>query len=56
MKMLNKLLEIMGIDTRRVRLEWISASEGPKFASTIKEFVAQLKELGPNPFNIDDGE
>ena len=42
MKMLNKLLEIMGIDTRRVRLEWISASEGPKFASTIKEFVAQV--------------
>jgi F420-non-reducing hydrogenase iron-sulfur subunit len=56
MKMLNKLLEIMGIDTRRVRLEWISASEGPKFANTIKEFVAELKELGPNPLTNNDGE
>jgi F420-non-reducing hydrogenase iron-sulfur subunit len=56
MKMLNKLLEIMGVDTRRVRLEWISASEGPKFANTIKEFVAELKELGPNPLTNNDGE
>ena len=56
MKMLNKLLQILGIDTKRVRLEWISASEGPKFASTIKEFVVDLKQLGPNPLIIQDGE
>ncbi len=47
-KMLTKLLEILGIDTRRARLEWISASEGPKFAATMIEFVEQIKELGPN--------
>jgi F420-non-reducing hydrogenase iron-sulfur subunit len=45
---LTKLLEVLGIDTRRARLEWISASEGPKFANTITEFVDQIKELGPN--------
>jgi F420-non-reducing hydrogenase iron-sulfur subunit len=45
--MLTKLLELLGIDTRRARLEWISASEGPKFANTITEFVEQVKELGP---------
>jgi F420-non-reducing hydrogenase iron-sulfur subunit len=56
MKMLNQLLELIGIDIERVRLEWISASEGPKFASTIQEFVARLKELGPNPINNNDGE
>jgi len=45
---LKKLLEVFGIDPRRVRLEWISASEGEKFAHTIKDFVNSLKELGPN--------
>ncbi len=49
--MLTKLLDVLGIDTRRARLEWISASEGPKFANTITEFVEQIKELGPNTFN-----
>ncbi len=49
-KMLTKLLDVLGIDTRRARLEWISASEGPKFANTITEFVEQIKELGPNTF------
>ncbi len=49
-QMLTKLLEVLGIDTRRARLEWISASEGPKFANTITEFVEQIKELGPTIF------
>lgn len=49
--MLTKLLDVLGIDTHRARLEWISASEGPKFASTITEFVEKIKELGPNTFN-----
>lgn len=49
-QMLTKLIEVLGIDTRRARLEWISASEGPKFANTISEFVEQIKEVGPNMF------
>jgi F420-non-reducing hydrogenase iron-sulfur subunit len=48
--MLTKLLEVLGVNTRRARLEWISASEGPKFANTITEFVEEIKELGPNEF------
>jgi F420-non-reducing hydrogenase iron-sulfur subunit len=48
-EMTSKLLEVLGIDTRRFRLEWISASEGAKFASLIKEFTETLKKLGPNP-------
>lgn len=56
MKMLNKLLEILGIETGRVRLEWISASEGPKFAETITKFVEDLRKLGPNPISIQGGE
>jgi len=45
---LKKLLEAFGIDPRRIKLEWVSASEGEKFAHTIRDFVNLLKELGPN--------
>ena len=41
------IIKQLGIDERRVRLEWVSASEGRKFADLIKEFTNQIKELGP---------
>jgi len=47
--MLKKLLEQMGINPRRLRLEWVSATEGAKFARVIEEFVNEIKELGPSP-------
>ena len=46
---LGELLEGMGIDLRRVRLEWISASEGGKFAQTVREMERELVAIGPNP-------
>ena len=49
MKLLNKLLEELAVDPGRVRFEYISASEGAKFASVVTEFVDQLKKMGPNP-------
>ncbi|MCK4433958.1 hydrogenase iron-sulfur subunit [Candidatus Bathyarchaeota archaeon] len=48
-KLLKKVLEQFGIEPERVRLEWISASEGDKFAMVIKDMVEQIKKLGPNP-------
>jgi heterodisulfide reductase subunit A len=45
-----ELLKILGVDDRRVRLEWISASEGKRFAEVMNEFVNEIKELGPNPY------
>lgn len=42
------LLDDMGIDRKRFRLEWVSASEGPRFAQVIKEMVEQVKKVGPN--------
>ena len=45
--MLLNLLEQFGIERQRVRLEWISASEGELFAEVIKDFTQQLKSLGP---------
>ena len=49
MKLLKKLLEEMAIDPGRLRFEYISASEGAKFASVATEFVDELKKMGPNP-------
>lgn len=48
-KLLKKFLEEMAIDPKRVRFEYISASEGAKFASVATEFVDELKKMGPNP-------
>jgi F420-non-reducing hydrogenase iron-sulfur subunit len=46
---LQEILKTSGIDARRVWLRWISASEGQKFASTVTDMVAAMRELGPNP-------
>ncbi|MEA2062714.1 MAG: hydrogenase iron-sulfur subunit [Gemmatimonadota bacterium] len=45
--MMMNLLDQYGIERDRVRLEWISASEGEKFASVVSEMTERLKELGP---------
>jgi F420-non-reducing hydrogenase iron-sulfur subunit len=44
-------LEAVGIGKDRLRLEWISASEGPKVAETVKSFTETIKRLGPSVFN-----
>ncbi len=44
-EILKKLLKEMGIDPKRLRLEWISASEGQKFAKTVQEFVNDVQGL-----------
>jgi len=52
-KLLKKLLKDMGIEPERVRFEYISASEGQKFADTVNDFVKELKKLGPNPIKVE---
>jgi F420-non-reducing hydrogenase iron-sulfur subunit len=44
-----EVLEGMGIDPRRLQLEWVSASESGKFAKVVSTFDQTLRELGPNP-------
>jgi len=46
----NILIKQLGVDPTRVRLEWVSASEGKRFAEVITEFTNQIKELGPFRF------
>jgi len=42
-----RLLEHLGIDPERLRLEWLSASEGIRFAEVMNDFSKKLNELGP---------
>ena len=42
-----KLLQEVGLNPGRLRLEWISASQGNRFAEVMTEFHGELKELGP---------
>lgn len=41
------MLRGIGFDDRRLRTEWISSSEGKKFASLINDFVDEIREIGP---------
>jgi hypothetical protein len=42
-----KLIGLAGINPERLRLEWISASEGMRFAEIMNDFGKQLKDMGP---------
>ena len=45
--LLIKMLGQFGIEKERVRLEWISASEGARFAQVVKEMTETIRRLGP---------
>ena len=46
------LLEDMGIESDRFRLEWVSASESTRFVEVVKSMVDQIKTLGPSPYRM----
>ena len=45
--LLQKYIQQMGIKKERLRLEWISASEGKQFAALANEFTETIRKLGP---------
>jgi F420-non-reducing hydrogenase iron-sulfur subunit len=45
--LLKRLLAAYGIEPERVRLEWVSASEGQRFADVVNDMTAQVRALGP---------
>lgn len=45
--LLKKMLPQMGIEPERLRLEWISASEGERVQAVMKEMTEQIRSLGP---------
>jgi F420-non-reducing hydrogenase iron-sulfur subunit len=46
--MIKKVLEGVGLEPDRVRLSWVSASEGHKYAKVATEFTEKIRELGKN--------
>jgi F420-non-reducing hydrogenase iron-sulfur subunit len=42
-----KILEFAGMEAKRFRVEWISASEGKKYAEVVEEFTHDMRTLGP---------
>ena len=47
MHLSKKLLQLIGLSPDRLRLEWIAASEGTRFAEVMSEFAHRLRGLGP---------
>jgi coenzyme F420-reducing hydrogenase delta subunit len=54
MELAKKLLVKAGMDPKRLRLEWVSASEGERFARLIGQFTEELSALGPSPVAGDE--
>ena len=52
--LLHRYLEQFGINPKRVKYTFVSASEGAELTEIVKEFVQELKELGPNPINEEE--
>lgn len=46
------MLQDFGLEPERFRLEWVSASEGARFAQIADSMVADLKRLGPSPYKV----
>ena len=51
--LVHRLLEQFGIDPTRLRLEWISAGEGTRFAEVMADFTGQIRKLGPSAVKLD---
>ena len=47
--MMKRLLEQFGIEPGRLRLDWVSASEGDRFAKVVKDMTEDIRKLGPSP-------
>ncbi len=44
------MLDDFGLEHERFRLEWVSASEGPRFAQVMTDMVNAVRTLGPSPY------
>ncbi len=51
--LVKRLLSFINYENR-VRLEWVSASEGKRFAEVVTDFTNQIKQLGPSPTGMDN--
>jgi coenzyme F420-reducing hydrogenase delta subunit len=45
--LLRPLLDFVGVEQERLRLEWVSSTEGKKFSQVVSSFQEELERLGP---------
>jgi coenzyme F420-reducing hydrogenase delta subunit/NAD-dependent dihydropyrimidine dehydrogenase PreA subunit len=50
--LLHSLMEFAGLESQRLHLDWISASEGERFANLVNEFVEDVRNLGPVSWRV----
>jgi len=48
-----ELLKVLGLEEKRLRLEWLPASEGEQFVELVNDFVQEIHKLGRNPLAAD---
>ena len=53
---MHKLLDFIGIEFDRLEVDWVSASEGKRFADVVTDFTNQVKKLGPSKLNGNEEE
>ncbi len=46
-----KLLNMAGIDSERLLLDWVSAGEGERFSQVVRQFIEKIRSLGPFPLD-----
>jgi F420-non-reducing hydrogenase iron-sulfur subunit len=51
-QVLREALKFLGLEEGRLRLEWVSAAEGEKYAEVIRSFSEEIKALGPSPLRV----
>ncbi|MHA2230110.1 MAG: hydrogenase iron-sulfur subunit [Candidatus Thorarchaeota archaeon] len=47
-----KLVGQMGMNEDRVKMVFVSAAEGDKFAAEINKFADEIRAIGPNPIRL----
>ncbi len=47
-RLLRAVLKAQGVEDARVRLEWVSASEGQRFADIVADMTERIRALGPS--------
>jgi coenzyme F420-reducing hydrogenase delta subunit len=52
MALLKVMLKQFGLNKDRFTLEWVSASEGEKFARVVNTFIDKVQKLGPSPYRL----
>jgi len=50
------LLDVVGLDRRRLEMYYLSSSEGKRFAEIANEMTERIRQLGPSPLAVPDDE